>query len=242
LAASDRSIQKALELNPRDTEAIYWYMWNLSARGRHKEAIATCEKALEIDPLSDIALHHLCLALWIAGEIQRAEEESRKLVVRSPDLWLGHMGLGWVLLEGNDPQEAIDEMKLAVKLSGRLSWALSGLGRAYASAGKRADALRILDELEARSQTENVSALHLAALDIALGEYGKAIEKVREMAERREPVFQLHFHTSLRPLWKEPAFIELVNQAGVAQYNPETKRFDAVVQKDHPREGIENHD
>ncbi len=131
-------------------------------------------------------------------------------------------------------------MKLAVEKSGRLSWALSGLGRAYASAGKRADALDILDELERRSQTENVSALHLAALDIALGEYGKAIEKVREMAERREPVFQIQFPTFLRPLWKEPEFIELVNQIGFARYDSATGRFEAVEQAQDKLNGIKN--
>ena len=230
LAGSYRSFQKALELDPRATEARYWYMLNLLARGRHAEAIATCEKACEIDPLSDIALYHLGLALWIADEFQRAEEESRKLVARSPDLWLGHAGLGSVLLEGNHPQEAVYELELAVKLSGRLSRTLSSLGRASVLAGRRADALRIVEELETRSQTEYVTALSFCEVYIALGEHDKAIEKLREGVERREMVLFIHFVPIYRPLWKEPTFIELVNEIGVARYDSATGRFEPVEQ------------
>jgi TolB-like protein/Tfp pilus assembly protein PilF/predicted Ser/Thr protein kinase len=239
LVASDRSFQEALKLNPRDIEALHWYMYNLSVRGRHAQAIATCEKACEIDPQSDIALHHLSLALYVAEEIQRAEEEFGKLVARSPDVWLWHMGLGWVLLEGNDPQEAVRELELAVQLSGRLSWALSGLGRAYASAGHRDDALHILDELEARSQTEYVNALYFCELYIAIGEHGKAMEKLREAVDLREAVFTIHFWPLYRPLWKEPAFIELVNQIGVARYDSATGRFEAVEQAQDKLNGME---
>ena len=235
------SFDMAQRLNPRDTRAYYWPTWTLLSLGRDKDAIETCKEACRIDPLSDVALFHLCYAYWATGDAERAEETATRLVVRKRDLWLGHFLLARVLLERNKPKEALEEAQLAVELSGRQPMALGVLGRVYAAAGRKNVTRDFLEELTARSQTHDTSYdPDLIALHVALGNFEKAIEYVRKSVEERNFLFLLHFWPDFRPLWQDPRFIELVNQAGVAQYNPDTKRFDVIVQADHPPEGVEN--
>ena len=204
-------------------------MWTLLSLGREAEAIATCEEACRIDPLSDLALYHLCYAYWMTGEIENAERASRKLVSRTPDLWLGHMMLARALLGKGNPQEAVQAAELAVKLSGRIPMPLGVLGRTYAAAGLTNDAKDLLNELTRRFHAEKVQGgPHLAVMLIALGDDDKAIGQVRHSVHQGHQLFVLHFWPDYRSLWKDPRFIELVNQAGIARYNPETEKFEVV--------------
>ena len=229
LSAATRSFQLAQRFNPRDARAHYWQMWTLLSLGREAEAIATCEEACRIDPLSDLALYHLCYAYWMTGEIENAERASRKLVSRTPDLWLGHMMLARALLGKGNPQEAVQAAELAVKLSGRIPMPLGVLGQTYAAAGLTNDAKDLLNELTRRFHAEKVrGGPHLAGLLIALGDDDKAIEQVRNSVQQGHQLFVLHFWPDYRSLWKDPRFIELVNQAGIARYNPETEKFEVV--------------
>ena len=118
--------------------------------------------------------------------------------------------------------------------------ALGVLGRVYAAAGRENDTRDFLQELTVRSQEDKIGQdAHIIALYVALGDFDKAIEHVRKIVEERNSPFLLHFWPDFRPLWQDQRFIDLVNQAGVARYNPDTKRFDVIVQTDHPDGGIE---
>jgi len=235
------SFAEARILNPRDTRAYYWPTWALLSLGRDADAIEMCKEACEIDPWSDVALFHLCYAYWVSGDAEKAEETARQLTARQPDLWLGHFLLARVLLERDRSPEAFEEARKAVDLSDRLPMALRVLGQVYAAIDRKHDTRKFLQELTDRSRANKISDdANFVALYVALGDFDKAIEHVHKLVEERSSLLLLHFWPDFRPLWQDPRFIKLVNQAGVAQYNPETKRFDAIVQADHPREGIEN--
>jgi pentatricopeptide repeat protein len=67
--------------------------------------------------------------------------------------------LGFALIANRQADEAIPVLEKAVALSGRSPAVIGVLIRAYAHAGRRTEALRLLDELERRQQTGYVLPL-----------------------------------------------------------------------------------
>ena len=69
--------------------------------------------------------------------------------------------LGFVLIANHQPEEAIPVLEKALSLSQRRPAVLAVLIRAYAHAGHRNEALRLLEELERRQKTSYVPAAFL---------------------------------------------------------------------------------
>lgn len=67
--------------------------------------------------------------------------------------------LGWAFYVMRHDDLAIREYRKAVELSGRVPWALSLLGYAYASAARRPEARAILRQLDGMSEHCSVCAL-----------------------------------------------------------------------------------
>jgi len=230
LSKAMESFKQAQKLNPQDVRAYYWQMWPLFSLGQEAGAVAACKKACRIDPLSDGALYHLCYAYWITGDFESAERAGTKLTSRTPDLWLGHMMLARAFLGKGNAQGAVEAAEKSVDFSERQPMSLGVLGQAYAAAGRTSEANDLLQELEAQLQTETSDRWTIIGLLIALDENDKAIEQSRHAVQQRHLLFWLHFWPDFHPLWKDPRFIDLVNQAGIVRYNPDTETFEPVEQ------------
>ena len=72
--------------------------------------------------------------------------------------------------------EAILEFKETIKRAGPIPVYSAALGHAYAIAGQRGEARRVLAELEARAQREYISPVDIAMIYSGLGEQDRAFE------------------------------------------------------------------
>ena len=59
LAAAQKEIQRAIELNPNDSNAHHWYSHYLTAAARNQESLAESKRAQHLDPLDPIISIHL---------------------------------------------------------------------------------------------------------------------------------------------------------------------------------------
>ena len=113
--------------------------------------------------------------------------------------------------------EAIEEAKTAVQLSGPERRPLINLGVAYAGAGKRAEAENILNGAMERSKREYVPSTNFVNLYAALGEKGKALDWL-ERAFEDDPDISL-FNIKVEPRWdvlrSEPRFVALLEKMGL---------------------------
>jgi Flp pilus assembly protein TadD len=73
-------------------------------------------------------------------------------------------------------KEGIAEFEKELVISPGNTFALSGLGQAYAVAGRRAEAQKLLEQLTELSKQEYVPAMSRARIYVGLGENGKAFE------------------------------------------------------------------
>ncbi len=114
--------------------------------------------------------------------------------------------------------DAIAELQKAITLSGNSPLMIAALGHAYAKAGKRNEANRILDELQKLSAARYVSSYELAAIYVALGEREQAFQRLeRAYKERSFHLINLKVRPDFAPLRPDPRFHDLVRRIGLPQ-------------------------
>jgi TolB-like protein len=176
--AAERAFRKANELNPSLAWNHYHYSWYLALFGRVEEAVAEHEKAKALDPLTSYHTTWLPGLYWFSGEFERAYADAEDLVAGS----YSDDVVANLVLAGSAAYAGLHDEAIATyeKLVAWDPFFLVNLGQAYALAGRRAEALRIAREVEARSAPEDPyeplwNAEGLFLLHTALGNREEAL-------------------------------------------------------------------
>ena len=211
---AEREFKKALELNPKYAPAYQWYASCLAILGRHDEAVVAAAKAKELDPLSLIVNAHLGRMFYYAGRYDEAVEQFQKILAHDPKFFVARRYLGQAYEEMARPDEAIRELSQAVNLSGGVM-VKGELGHAYAAAGKKDEARRILAELQAASSQQGRSFL-IAVIYAGLDEQDRAFEYLEKAyQEKAERMAYLKVDPRLKNLHHDPRFARLLQRIGL---------------------------
>ncbi|MEY2496103.1 MAG: adenylate cyclase [Verrucomicrobiota bacterium] len=186
--ASEKELDRAVELNPNLALAYDQYGWTFGAMGRFDEAIAAEKKALELDPLSTFLNTNLAFFLYWERRYEDATTQIRKTLELDSNNAFAHSIFGWCLIAKGSKAEARAEFQTAATLDD-LPWYLSSLGYACAVLGDRAQAEQILRELEELAKQRYVSPANRAAVYLGLGENEKALDWLEKAYEDRDPIF-----------------------------------------------------
>ena len=84
-AEAERQFKRALQLNPNLEEARFEYAWFLSTMGRHAEAVAAAQRAVEDDPFSVSANLALGSVYHLAGRLDEALRQIEKTIEIEPN-------------------------------------------------------------------------------------------------------------------------------------------------------------
>jgi len=187
-------------LNHGYPSAHHWYSEHLTAMGRLDESIAELKLAGELDPLSLIINADLGRAFYYARQYDEVIEQEANALGMDSNFWLSHINLGRSYTQKGMHAEAINELLKARELSVGNTEVLSFLGFAYATAGKRDEALMVLGELNEQAQRGHVPPYHFAIITAGLGEKDQALEWLEQAIEihavdlftlKVEPMFDL---------------------------------------------------
>ena len=205
--------QRALELNPDDTNAHLLYAHLLSNLGRHDEALREAKRARELDPLFPFAGALEGQILNHAGRPDEALDRLKKTFDLAPNFWFPHLFASSVYIEKGMYAEAVAEARKAKELSPDQTVSLAFEGYALAKSGKRDEAQALLNELLKLSTTRFVPPNHMAFIYNGLGETAKALDWLEKAFEQRDPkaVF-LKVEPKWNNLRSEPRFIELMRR------------------------------
>lgn len=212
-AAAEEECKRALELNPNSAEVHQSYAYHLIVLGRLDDATLHLKRAQELDPLSLELNADNARVLYFSRQYDRAIEKLQKTIEMDPNYPPAHARLHWVYAANGMFEEAIAESKKAFALDNR-SRRVSGLGYAYAVAGKRAEALKMLDELKDRvKQQLYVSPYEFAQIYLGLGEKDEAfayLDKTYE--ESPDPLGFLKVDPKYDSLRSDPRFVDLLRR------------------------------
>ncbi len=168
--AAEREYRRANELDPNLAMNHYHYAWYLALFDRLDEAIEEHKRAQELDPLTPLHTAWLGELYNMAGRYDDALAEARKTLDMDDRNAFGLYVTGTAYLGKGMMDEAIEAHEAAVAVNPNWRFAL---GATYLAAGRRADAVRILREVEAEEVTP-FGAFQRAWLNSVLGNLDEA--------------------------------------------------------------------
>ncbi len=216
-AEAEAEYKRALALNPRDAVAQTGFADWLLCQGRIDEALTWTQRARAHDP---VAVSGLTIG-WIlfnAHRYNEAIQEMRSVLEAKRDdpdaLW----ALGFPLIANGQAQQAIPILEKVVSVSDRSPGSLELLATAYARAGRRTEALRLINELKRRRQTSYVPAGAFINPYMGLGEYDQAFVWFERAYQEKSNILQfLKVHPFFDPVRGDPRFADLLHRVGLDQ-------------------------
>jgi TolB-like protein/DNA-binding winged helix-turn-helix (wHTH) protein/Flp pilus assembly protein TadD len=169
-AGAENEFKQALQLDPRYANAHHWYGDYLSVMGRHDEALVEARRALELDPLNLMIGTWVGRRYYLAREYDLAIEQGRNTEELDANFAAAHLLLGENYVQVGMHDQGLAELQTAASLSGNSPLYLAQVAVAYASAGKKADALQIVEQLQSISIMQYVSPYGLAQIYAALSD------------------------------------------------------------------------
>src|SRR5882724_497821 len=173
---AEEEYKRALELDPNSVRAHETYAWHLEMFGRFDDAMSHLKRAQELDPLSLELMWNMGVWLSFSRQYDRAIEQLQKIIEMDSEFEPAHTFIAETYQKKGMYEEAIAELKSA-HVSG------PPLGYAYAVAGKRDEAQKILNDLKEQSKQGYVSPKAFAMVYMGLGDKDQAFEWFNKTVE-----------------------------------------------------------
>jgi DNA-binding winged helix-turn-helix (wHTH) protein/TolB-like protein/Flp pilus assembly protein TadD len=134
-AEAEKTIHRALELNPNDAKTHNLYGAHLLALGRFAEALAERKRALEIDPVTPFTVNAVGWVYFYEHKYDEAIEWHKKALELDASFIVAHNDLGSAYYQKGMTVEAIDEFLKAKTLAGASPKEIEALRQAVHSSG-----------------------------------------------------------------------------------------------------------
>jgi serine/threonine-protein kinase len=214
---AERELKRAIELNP---EGFHRGLYNrlLEVTGRIDEAIADASVDWNEPPGSRLPREERLPKLFsLAGRYNEAIEAWKKILEKEPNRrGMAHLNIGEIYARQGRYEEALAEM-LEVRVRIRYPRELARIGYVYAVAGKRDEAIKILEEMKGLTGKRYNLGTHIAAIYAALGNKDKALAWLKKACDEHEQgVVDLKVDPRLDTLRADPRFVDLLRRVKLA--------------------------
>ena len=226
-AGAEHELRRAMELNPSYPLAYVMYGQYLTMIGRQADALPYFDRAHRLDPLFDESYRGEGYSCFMAHKYDEAIVQYRKALELEPDA-ITYFGLVLARAENGDSKTAIAEAEKATKLNAS-PLLLTSLASAYARAGRRADATRVLRHLEEiwkRQRTapawHNVNSPYVCPYEVAgvyaqLGDKDLALEWLDKAYRNRSCLYWLRQDPRFDSIRSDARFQELLAKINFPQ-------------------------
>jgi TolB-like protein/Flp pilus assembly protein TadD len=217
-AEAEIEYKRAIEINPNYPTTYHWYSMLLKELGRTDEAAVMIKKAHELDPLSGVIGVNLAELYLFQHNNAASIETCLKIIDLDPNYPGAYEDLAISYVNVGRTAEAITAIQRAVELSKRAGVTLGTMGYVYGVAGKRADALAVIKEMEDKYARREVVGQDIASVYAGLGDKDKAFEWL-------EKDFQIHdgklgetrFYPTYMPLHDDPRYKNLLKRMNLPE-------------------------
>jgi serine/threonine-protein kinase len=211
-----RRLERAVTVNPNNSEAQWVLGTALPLVGRLSEAVEAVRRAVMLDPLRVEYAGWLTRFLLYAKDYDGALSTGKELLEIDEEYGRGFVWMGSAHLALGHADVALDWYQRGQALERAVRSYDAMIVRALAALDRREEANEILNRLEAESRQQYVRSEYLAMGHAAVGNLDKAFESLeRAYAARSGGLIYLHLDPGYEPLRGDPRFAELVARMGV---------------------------
>jgi TolB-like protein/DNA-binding winged helix-turn-helix (wHTH) protein/Tfp pilus assembly protein PilF len=208
-----RSFERALALSPGNIEALQWLARLMGALGRTDEALAETRRAVQMEPVSLIALERLAHEELRARQYRRAFETAGRIVSLEPRDARGHTQLAASQALLGQYDGCLVSVDMAARSGGRTAQLLAYETYCLGRAGRHTDAERTMAELDALAGRAFVPAYFQAVAAIGLGQLDRAVRDLeRGYARRDYQMVELKMSPWLEAVRGQPAVQRLLKE------------------------------
>jgi len=211
--SAEQQFRKALEINPRDAVAASWFAEFLIDMRRNDEALTYAQRAQDITPrwLEPVTVAGNIHAF--SGNPDLAISEYQRALEIEPNYGLANHFLGRAYLAKGQTTKAIQQLRRSNELLGAVPFSMGDLGYALASGGLRAEAERMVSEMNHKRQAGYYPAFAIAEVELGLGDREAALDWLEHAAEERNLGYYLPYADPIyEPLRTNPRFLALVGR------------------------------
>ena len=203
---AEQHFKRSLELDPNIATTHHRYAWvYVSPMGRHDEAIAEMQKAMELEPLSLIQGANFAAVYMYARQFDAAVEQAKKTYDLDPNFitgqsWLAHSyNAKGMYPEALSIAEKAPDFRLGVQLA-----------VAYAKTGRTREARALIDKFRELEKSTYVVNYWLAVSYAAIGDKDAAFAELEKSYEARDWFLpRIKTDPFLDPLRGDPRLSEL---------------------------------
>ncbi len=216
-ALAEQEFRRALQLSPNYSAAHQWYGLTLMVEQRFDESVREFNLAQDLDPLSLILSTDKGVVYYYSGRQDKAIEQARQILAHDADFADAHLLLGMAQERQKQFKSAEQEISKYLDVSGQDPDALMKLGVAYAHAGDRARALRMIAEMRNPTASKYVPFYYIADIYAALGDKEAALEWLdRALDQHSNSCLLLAIDPAFEDFRSDPRFQRATRKIGLS--------------------------
>jgi Tfp pilus assembly protein PilF len=211
--AADREFRRAIQLDPDSSTIRNFYAQYLAQMGRFAEAFKEIEGMRTLEPLAAGSRTMEAQVYFLSRQYDRTIHLCQTVLESHADIWGLRYWLGCTYGSMGDLRrstEILEALHPAGALEGR---GFGMLGATYAAAGRRSDALGLLERAMQRGRQRYVSPVSIAQIHIGLGDYDEAFEWLEKgYGDRDATMTTLKVEPAFDAVRTDPRFVSLLSR------------------------------
>jgi DNA-binding winged helix-turn-helix (wHTH) protein/Tfp pilus assembly protein PilF len=222
-AASRRSVERALVLDPHHTDALLLYGRILESAGELDRGLAMKEKALEREPLSPLVVLQIAVGYWHQRRYDDSIEWANRALALDPNLLAAREHLAGAYWKRGEFDRMMQESLRQAEAYGAATGTLAEVRRLCElfnrtfAAGGRAAVVQLSREQAARNPAP-AAAVQRAVLAAEAGDLDDALDNLDRAIEGRDPCL---VHLAVAPQWDplrgDPRFVARLKRMGLPE-------------------------
>lgn len=204
-SGAEKEFLNSIRLNPNSRLAHQWYGELLAAMGRHSEAQSSMRRAAALDPASLTANGDLAWILYLARDLEAAEEQIHETLRLNPDYFWMNSLLAYVYELQGKPDEALKQFRRLLELQG-----------VEKAAREDFQDIESLDEYRlSQAQAKSSDLVWIAILQCRLGRLDEAMNSLERALQQGAALTWLKVSPDFDPLRRMPRFQALLSATGL---------------------------
>jgi adenylate cyclase len=216
---AEKNFYRSLELNPKYTQAHYWYgnLYLAWVRGDFFRAETHARIAIELEPHSALCFSLYASILHTSGKFEEALNASKTAMEIDAESFLGRLYFGWSNLSLRKYEIAVATLEQLEKDSKGHHFALNALAIAYCVTWKFNKARAIIDQIKEKGKDEYVAYTITALAAAYLDDLDEAFELLARAFADRDPLLTSIKYEHWVPdnLRQDERFQKLLEKVGI---------------------------